>query len=87
MLQSLQTFLSDRKSSVEEGDVRYFVQRYLRSSLSSEAIYCESAWEGVVVVRVGSSALQQEILLLEYELTQALQATLGFQLRTLVAIQ
>jgi hypothetical protein len=86
MLDSLNTIFINRQSSLDESDIRHFVQAFLRDVLHTEALYCERARDGLVVIRVSSPALFQEVFLLEHDVSRALQQ-LGFSLRKLSVIR
>lgn len=75
-------FLRERGGQPEAG-VRYLAQDFLRQRLKSEAVYCDSADKGVLVVRVGSPGLQQAAKLLEWDLARQLQETAQYRLEKL----
>lgn len=73
--------------SLDEVDVRHFVERYLRERLGADELFCEAVSGGRVVVRARAAALRQEIYLLEWDLQQALREEAQFALRELVVTQ
>lgn len=87
MLHSLQSVLGNRGASLDETDRRHFIQSFLRGLLHTEALYCEHAHHGVVVVRVGSATLRQEVILLQHDVACMLEREFGFLLTTLRVIQ
>lgn len=88
MFQPLSSLFSRKKPvRYEEVDVRHFVQRFLRDLVRTEALYCEQAHTGLVVVRVASPSVQQEVLLLESDVRQALADSLGFSMHTFRVIR
>lgn len=79
--------LAVTKVGATEADIRYFIEGYLRRMLKSQAIYCESAAGGRVVIAVSSPSLQQEIHFLEAEVTKELEEVCHYQLSELRVIQ
>lgn len=84
MLQPLSKLLHDKKGvQWEEGDVRYFAQKWLRAEMHTPQIYCEDFKRGVMHVRTPSPAVRQAIILSEYNLKSALTQAGGPALRQL----
>ncbi len=67
--------------------VRYFIERYFRSELSTDALYCEGVRGNKAQVRVNSPLLQQEVCLMEYDVKQALREKLHYTLKEIKIIQ
>jgi len=80
-------FRRTEQVSLDELDIKHFIERYLRERLGSLAIYCERVREGQAVVRVPSPLLQQEVYLMEYDLALVLQREAHYTLRSITAIQ
>lgn len=75
---------SGSRCDIEEGDVKYLIQDWLRTHLKSEAIYCDGAESGVVVVRVGSPSLAQAAQLAEYDLREYAEGECNYLVEDLV---
>lgn len=71
----------------DEVDVKYFIERYLRSELSTDALYCEGVRGNRAQIRVSSPLLQQEVCLMEYDVKQALKEKLHYTLKEIKTIQ
>ena len=88
MLRPVGSLFKNKASvSLDENDVRYFIERYLQKELKTSAIFCERASKGLVVVRAGSPLLQQEVYLLKYDLVLALKREVNFALKELKVTQ
>ncbi|MFH1354241.1 MAG: hypothetical protein ABIH36_03040 [bacterium] len=86
--QTVGALLENKKTPLlDEGDVRHFVECYLRERLVTDALYCREVKEGRAWVRAGSPTLQQEACLLEYDVGQALAQELDYTLRSLKVTQ
>jgi hypothetical protein len=73
-----------RKAVWEEEDIRILTQDFLKEKLLTQAVYCDEARLGVLKIRVGSSANQQEVTLLEYELKEYLAEKSGYEVKRLI---
>lgn len=71
----------------DEVDVKYFIERYLRSKLSTDALYCEEVRGGRARIRVNLPILQQEVCLMEYDVKRALKKKLHYTLKEIKTIQ
>lgn len=82
MFESVAGLFTERKRDGEvgmgEGEIRYWVERWLREKCGSEAVYCEYVRGEAVGVRVGTGWLRQEVTLWQEDLLALLQSDLGF---------
>jgi hypothetical protein len=85
MFHPLQQLFKKTASHWDEADISFFIERYLRQELKTEALYCERVHGGVASVRCGSPALQQAALLSEFELQQLLRTETGYELTRILA--
>ncbi len=84
MFQPLSSLFSNReKLTWQEVDVRYFIQDYLRRTIKSDQVLCQSVQAGRAVVWAASPVLQQEIRLLEYDVRRIVKAHTGYTLSTI----
>lgn len=72
MWHPLANLLTRAKLPWEEVDQRHFIQAWLRQQLGTEQVYCQRVRAGVATIRVANPTLGQTILLLEFDLNQAL---------------
>ena len=84
MLQPIHTIFSETPQQWDAADVRDFVQEFLRRELKTEALYCDAVRSKTAYVRAGSAALRQEVLLLEFDVIQALGKHTDFPLNRVV---
>lgn len=84
MFHPLQSLFRHTKIGWEEVDIKYYMERYLHTKVKSDQLYCEKVHGGVAVVRVGSATLQQEIMLLEFDIRREVLAATNYRIRQLV---
>jgi hypothetical protein len=87
VFQPLASLFRDKKrASWQEGDIKYFIQDYLRRTTRSDQLYCQAVNNGRATVQVSSPMLQQEVRLLEYDLRQVLKSEANYRLKELQVI-
>lgn len=81
MFQGLEKLISEKGSvSLDDGDLRHFIQAWLRRTLKVQPVFCERYHAGVVTMRSPSPAVRAAIRLAEFDLKQALQQECGVKL-------
>lgn len=83
MFRSIGTLFGGKKLALDEGDVKCFVERFLREELNTHNLYCERVEAGRVWVRVGEVFLQQEVYLLKVGLKEKLSSEANYKLKRL----
>jgi hypothetical protein len=70
MFQPLHNLFRKPSLPLDESDIKYGLQNWLREQMGSDQVVCQSVREGIVSVRVVAPALRQELALLDYDLRQ-----------------
>lgn len=83
MFQSLSSLFSQAPRELSEADIRHFIETWLQEQTGGEGIVCQRANGQVAEVRVSSPALQQEVLLLEYDLKRETKRETQFDIHRL----
>jgi hypothetical protein len=83
MFKPLQSLFSSTPPQAGPADAKYFIQEWLQGELKTDGVLIEGVQGGAVHVRVKTPTLKQEVLLLQYDLEQALKRDLKFTLKNL----
>lgn len=83
MLQPISHLFNEKKFVWDKTDTRHFVQAWLRERLKTEELYCEQVAGGQATIRAESPADRMMVLVLEYDLNQALKEAGGEPLKKL----
>ncbi|MEX1997385.1 MAG: hypothetical protein WEA04_01780 [Candidatus Andersenbacteria bacterium] len=84
MFHPLRALFRHTKVGWEETDIKYYIERYFQNRFKAGVLYCEKVHEGVAVIRVNSPLIQQEVVLLEFELARELRKQTNYILRQLI---
>ena len=76
-----------QKRTVDEKDIRHYIESYLRQQLRTDAIYCTQVQGKKVSVVVRNAADAQAVYVSQYELGQAVKAVLGVEISSMSVIQ
>lgn len=80
-------FTKREKVALQDADIKYCAQEYLRRALQSDGVYCQSVEGGRVVVRANTPLLFQEVRMCEYDLAQYLKKEASYAMRELKVVQ
>lgn len=83
MFEKINFLFKNEKPLWDSVDVQHWVQRYLQEETKSDQILCENVVRDCISIRVGTSSLHQEVILLEYDLKKKLKTMTGFELKKL----
>jgi len=80
MAKSVSEIIAGKKAGLDEVDVRYWVEQYLKNRLGSK-VRCREVRQGCVVLAAESAITRQELFLLKQELCQAALAEVDYKIK------
>ena len=85
MFNSISSLFESRKTEKSSvSDVKFFIENYLREQIGSDGVYCQTVDGGRVTIRVINPAIQQEIVMLDYDVRRVVSKEMDYNISSIV---